>query len=244
MVTDGVALGHPCCAEHNCPLPLVNNRHRFCAFHSNLELECSVNGCEQPVCTGHLTCNLTAHVEIEVACAKLDKTFHDLRRRLRLHKEYLESKLGDLASSGVEAVDEQLLEAEVVYKKEGIEAEIQAASDKLTPVEKAKITAEKAKIAAEKAKIAVEKAKIAAEIEAGVRVDPVAKSDEGNRTSKSQFGRKHTHNEQLVVYCCGVIGGRATMFGAEAITGVKVDNYVSPFQNILAITMNIDGGSM
>ena len=53
-------------------------------------------------------------------------------------------------------------------------------------------------------------------------VDPIAKSDEGNRTTKGQFGRKKTHNEQLVVYCCGVIGARATMFGAEAITGVKV----------------------
>ena len=58
-------------------------------------------------------------------------------------------------------------------------------------------------------------------VDAGV-ADPVQKSDEGNRTSKAQFGRKHTHNEQLVVYTCGVIGGRATMFGAEPVTGVRV----------------------
>jgi hypothetical protein len=41
---------------------------------------------------------------------------------------------------------------------------------------------------------------------------------------KSDSGR--THNEQLVVACCGVILGRGTMFGAEAISGVKVSNFL------------------
>lgn len=50
----------------------------------------------------------------------------------------------------------------------------------------------------------------------------VSKSDEGNRTVKARFGRRRTHNEQLVVCCCGIIAARATMFGAEAISGVKV----------------------
>lgn len=49
------------------------------------------------------------------------------------------------------------------------------------------------------------------------------KSDEGNRKPKARFGRRRTHNEQLIVCCCGVIAARATMFGAEAISGVKVN---------------------
>ncbi|KDQ28715.1 hypothetical protein PLEOSDRAFT_1039350 [Pleurotus ostreatus PC15] len=52
-------------------------------------------------------------------------------------------------------------------------------------------------------------------------MDPVHKSEAGNQTVKARFGRRRTHNEQLVVACCGVITGRATMFGAEAISGVK-----------------------
>ncbi|KAF8219602.1 hypothetical protein L208DRAFT_1338990, partial [Tricholoma matsutake] len=27
VVIDGVTVGHPCCARHNCKIPLANNRH-------------------------------------------------------------------------------------------------------------------------------------------------------------------------------------------------------------------------
>lgn len=52
--------------------------------------------------------------------------------------------------------------------------------------------------------------------------DPAHKSDKGNRPSKAMFSRRRTHNEQLVVCSCGIIAARATMYGAEAISGVKV----------------------
>ena len=48
------------------------------------------------------------------------------------------------------------------------------------------------------------------------------KLDQGDRQPKAHFGRRRTHNEQLIVCCCGVIAARTTMFGAEAISGVKV----------------------
>jgi hypothetical protein len=60
------------------------------------------------------------------------------------------------------------------------------------------------------------------------------KSDEGNRKPKARFGRRRTHNEQLIVCCCGVIAARTTMFGAEAISGVKVSllsNYANGLSN-------------
>ncbi|KAI0309790.1 hypothetical protein OF83DRAFT_1157459 [Amylostereum chailletii] len=59
--------------------------------------------------------------------------------------------------------------------------------------------------------------------------DPTLKSDAGNRKLKARFGRRRTHNEQLIVCCCGVIAARATMFGAEAISGVK-DFYKSVYR--------------
>lgn len=48
------------------------------------------------------------------------------------------------------------------------------------------------------------------------------KSDEGNRKLRVRFGRRRTHNEQLCVASCGVIRGRATFFGSEALNGVRV----------------------
>ncbi|KAG6818923.1 hypothetical protein H0H93_000251 [Arthromyces matolae] len=47
------------------------------------------------------------------------------------------------------------------------------------------------------------------------------KSDSGNVKVNARFTRRRTHNEQLVVCCCGIIAGRATMYGAEAISAVK-----------------------
>ncbi|KAJ3723383.1 hypothetical protein C8R42DRAFT_695872 [Lentinula raphanica] len=51
--------------------------------------------------------------------------------------------------------------------------------------------------------------------------DPVHKSEKGNRPSRALFSRRRTHNEQLVVCTCGIIAARATMYGAESISGVK-----------------------
>lgn len=60
-------------------------------------------------------------------------------------------------------------------------------------------------------------------------IDSVHKSDAGNKVLKARFARRRTHNEQLIVSCCGVVLARGTMFGAEAISGVKVShNFLLP----------------
>ena len=48
------------------------------------------------------------------------------------------------------------------------------------------------------------------------------KSEAGNRALKAYFGRRRTHNEQLIVRTCGVIIARATLYGSEAVSGVNV----------------------
>jgi hypothetical protein len=53
------------------------------------------------------------------------------------------------------------------------------------------------------------------------------KAETGNRTLKAYFGRRRTHNEQLIVRTCGVIVARATMYGSEAISGVHVRSLLS-----------------
>ena len=41
---------------------------------------------------------------------------------------------------------------------------------------------------------------------------------------RAQFGRRRTHNEQIVVTPCGVIIGRETFYGAEGVGSVVVRN--------------------
>lgn len=57
------------------------------------------------------------------------------------------------------------------------------------------------------------------EIEANGHPD---KPESGNRRIRARFGRRRTHNEQLCVATCGVILGRATMYGSEGVNGVRV----------------------
>jgi hypothetical protein len=46
VVTDGVTVGHPCCAIHNCFTALGNNRHQYCPEHAPLyDHKCAIIGC-------------------------------------------------------------------------------------------------------------------------------------------------------------------------------------------------------
>ncbi|KAI0725026.1 hypothetical protein C8Q72DRAFT_786297 [Fomitopsis betulina] len=47
------------------------------------------------------------------------------------------------------------------------------------------------------------------------------KDEAGNLKPRAQFGRRRTHNEQLCAATCGIIVGRATMFGSEAPNGCR-----------------------
>lgn len=48
------------------------------------------------------------------------------------------------------------------------------------------------------------------------------KAPEGNRKIQAYFGKRRTHNEQLIMRPCGVIISRATFYGSEAISSVNV----------------------
>jgi hypothetical protein len=44
----------------------------------------------------------------------------------------------------------------------------------------------------------------------------------GNQQARGFFGRQCTHNEELCVLSCGIVAGRATLYGSEAPNGVVV----------------------
>ena len=46
--------------------------------------------------------------------------------------------------------------------------------------------------------------------------------DASKKKFRAQFGRKRTHNEQIIVAPCGMIHARETFFGAEAVSSVVV----------------------
>ena len=61
------------------------------------------------------------------------------------------------------------------------------------------------------------------------------KSESGNRKLRAHFGRRRTHNEQLIMRPCGVILSRATFFGSEAISAVNV----CPVHPILVVSLTV-----
>jgi len=52
------------------------------------------------------------------------------------------------------------------------------------------------------------------------------KPDNGIRNLRSHFGRRQTHNEQLMVRPCGIIVARATFYGSETVPQTVVCSLV------------------
>ncbi|KAG9024987.1 hypothetical protein FS837_005127 [Tulasnella sp. UAMH 9824] len=143
-VTDGVTIGHPCCASHNCKNPLESNRDRFCRGCDYKKGICSVKGCENLVEAGRQTCTIQSHRAGEERYFDRGQAMFELRARLE------RARVSNPTNSfGIEGFNDV----------EGGEEDV---SDD------------------------------------DVHKNP--KSDEGNKKTKAQFGRKRTHNEQVMLY--------------------------------------------
>jgi len=66
----------------------------------------------------------------------------------------------------------------------------------------------------------------AVEVEIDIDDKCDGKSRDRRRKLKGRFGRNRTHNDELCVYSCGMIAGRAAMYGSEAPNGVRVSTHV------------------
>jgi len=85
-VTDGVTIGRPCCAVHDCKEPLPTVKHRFCQTHNQLIHLCAVENCQASVEPGFRTCKIKAHRNLEDWHNDQSKAMFQLKRRLeRLH---------------------------------------------------------------------------------------------------------------------------------------------------------------
>lgn len=54
-------MGHPCCSERDCKVPLDKVTDKYCPIHRNLGSVCCVTGCQNPKGSGFLTCKLGSH---------------------------------------------------------------------------------------------------------------------------------------------------------------------------------------
>ena len=157
VVVDGVTLGHPCCAIHNCHIPLASNRHRFCPEHLHTYQKiCAVVGCSNPVVEGSQVCANAVHQEAEHVHKDRGQARFQLKERLK--RAQLAHDITNLAS-----IDE-------------------------------------------------------GEVDLELKNNPAQKPQK----IRAQFGRKRTHNEEVIVAPCGVIIARETFFGAEGVASVVV----------------------
>jgi hypothetical protein len=79
IVTDGLTLGHPCCAIPHCQEDLQSNRHRFCKTHFAEHNFCAVIDCHKPIVQGSRMCANPDHAKIEVLKKEKNKAAFQLK---------------------------------------------------------------------------------------------------------------------------------------------------------------------
>ncbi|EDR02633.1 uncharacterized protein LACBIDRAFT_332257 [Laccaria bicolor S238N-H82] len=81
-VSDGITIGHPCCAHHDCKNPLPTQRSKFCVEHASLSSLCAVTTCSRSVELNFQTCSLPEHRKLENVGLEQYTALFQLRRRL------------------------------------------------------------------------------------------------------------------------------------------------------------------
>jgi hypothetical protein len=84
VVIDGVTVGHPCCAIHNCHQPLASSRHRFCPQDAvKYNTICAIVGCDNPIVAGSLACADPSHQDVERIHNERGQARFQLQERLQ-----------------------------------------------------------------------------------------------------------------------------------------------------------------
>lgn len=209
VVTDGVTVGHPCCAVPRCTNALANTRHRYCSIdpaHKHLETICAVEGCDRPVTcdtqSGKLrkACNNPLHLQMEALNVESMQSGKSRTRRQKLAKS-------NDAMASVDAGDSLgVQDGEEWYEHDGHTGDTRLVQPVVTT-------------------------------STGVNdEDRACKEKETQGKLKALFRRQRTNNEQLVVRPCGIINARSTMYHHEAVSNVLVsDPNVPAFSTLLML---------
>jgi len=206
-ITDGLTIGHPCCSTFACPIPLGNNRHCFCGSHAHLHLVCAIVGCDCPIITHKTT------IGKRTTTTNM-KTFSD-----PVHQEM--ERLNKEQSHANFQLSQRLMRQNVTHPNDAMaEKPLVDLVDLEDAEEWFEIDPKDGLVR----QFMVNNPGATGELGVLTALQDVcpSKSDNGNRKIKAQFGRRRTHNEQVIVRPCGIICSRATFFGAEAVSNVLV----------------------
>lgn len=199
VVIDGVTVGRPACAVHNCHIPLNSQRDRFCPDHAHLVHQCAVTDCTAPVFPGHKVCNEATHLKVRVIpfnshVASVDTillskaegfiTFKG-KSMFQLHGRLERPRMANAGDTVPNTSDFEAWEETVEIGPDG---------------------------------------EVVSNVGANIESCP-DKPESGNKKIKIVLSRGRTHNEQIIVCPCGVIIARTTFFGAEALTAVAVSTF-------------------
>lgn len=205
-VTDGITIGHPCCAVHDCSAPLSHVKKRFCQLHEHLDAVCTVTTCTNIAEMGFRTCMDPEHRKLEVNYYQQGKAMFQLKHHLKRAKisQTCDSlSLGGLTKTRLSGDnDEELLPDLVPAPDDDDDNDLQSRDHDI---------GEGSGTQDDDDEVFMD--------EEGV-CD--GKPETGNRSVRARFGRRCTHNEELCVGSCGIILGHATFFGSEAPNGVRV----------------------
>lgn len=83
VVVDGVTVGHPCCAVHNCHTPLASQRDRFCPDHHHMLSVCAIVDCSRPIADGRRVCADPEHQAVEALYSLRGQSRFQLQERLQ-----------------------------------------------------------------------------------------------------------------------------------------------------------------
>jgi len=208
VVMDGLTIGHPCCSSFACTIPLGSNRHRFCPTYTHLHLQCAVVGCDEAVVQNTVT------VDEKVVTTRM-KTCPD-----PIHQEM--ERLNSEQSKANFQLSQKLMRQKVTHPNDAL------ADKKVADLVDLEDAEEWFEVDLEDRRVrmfTLNDPGATGELDASVpsHQDPCpSKPETGNRKLKAQFGRRRTHNEQVIVRPCGIICSRATFFGAEAVSNALV----------------------
>ena len=199
IVGDSLSIGRPCCGVFWCWDPLENNRHWFCVKHTNV---CAIVNCENPVVqttvkdpSGGLAKLVKKKTCLLVLHQEIEKKNNEWSTGSFLYKQQLQqiSQPVDSLSTSHHVPEQDI--------QEDIKSYLADENGVHMHIEKNPGT------------IGV--------VDDSQELCP-SKAVTGNWAVKAEFGRHWTHNEQKLVWPCGVIFARATLFGAEVVSNFLV----------------------
>ncbi|KAJ7278736.1 hypothetical protein C8J57DRAFT_1059707, partial [Mycena rebaudengoi] len=205
-VTDGITIGHPCCAVLDCQERLRSVKNKFCPKHQGLNRQCCITTCTLDVEPGFRTCSDPDHRNVELYQYQKGKAMFQLKNRLQRSRGGLPpDSIPNAAVSGTSRLPPS-------------SSETDATGADLLPVDFDVEEPWELNIVRPNPE---DEDEVELDLPNSEFQGCDGKSALGNRTVRARFGRKRTHNEELCVYSCGIVPGRATFFGSEAPNGVR-----------------------